>query len=327
VFISILKNKHFQFVLLVLVGSYFIYLSVRNIQLADLWLQIQSGNYWIALPIMCISMVGYYFRSLRWKLILQNMDEQNTNLKSLYASLSMGYAVNFATPRLGEITRCFVLKKSAKTPIEKTIISVFIERVIDVICLATIVGIASWLSIGVLDTFVTQQIFIPLQEAFLHKPWFVLLPVLFTLFIIGYWLYKKLDSHAKFKLWINQLFQCISSVLLMKQKMLFLLYTLCIWLCYFFMTFLWFDVFTETSHLGLREAFIIMAVGSVGRSVPVQGGGMGAYHFLVSNVFGLLGISSLLGNALAFVIHGTQMILTVFLGIIAWVWLLMNTEK
>jgi hypothetical protein len=34
-----------------------------------------------------------------------------------------------------------------------------------------------------------------------------------------------------------------------------------------------------------------------------------------------------LGNALDFVIHGTQMILTVFLGIIAWVWLLMNSEK
>lgn len=119
----------------------------------------------------------------------------------------------------------------------------------------------------------------------------------------------------------------VKKVLLLKQKKRFLLYTLTIWLCYFLMTFLWFYTFDETAVLGIKEAFVIMTVGSIGRSVPIQGGGMGAYHYLVSNAFAIFGISLLTGNAMAFVIHGAQLLLTFALGLVAWIWLLYKFER
>lgn len=315
-----------QFVLLIIAGCWLIYLSIRNINIHDLWKQIQTGNYWIALPVMLVSVTGYYFRSLRWKLILQNM-HQPVAVRDVYASLSIGYAVNFATPRLGEISRCLVLNQSARVPIDKALISVFIERVVDVVCLAIIVAVAFWISLGNLTTFVQTEIITPLISNILDKPLLLILFVILLAGVLAYVLYKKLNTQARLKMLMERVFTAFKDVLMMKEKKLFLGYTILIWSCYFLMTYLWFGVFAQTSVLGLKEAFVIMAVGSVGRSVPIQGGGMGAYHYLVSNVFAIFGVSLLMGNAMAFVIHGAQMILTIVLGIIAWIWLLVKTEK
>lgn len=326
VFITILKNKHVQFVLLIIAGCWLIYLSIRNINIHDLWKQIQTGNYWIAFPVMLVSVTGYYFRSLRWKLILQNMQE-TAGVPDVYASLSIGYAVNFATPRLGEISRCLVLHQSAKVPIDKALISVFIERVIDILCLAIIVAVAFWISLGDLTTFVKTEIITPLINSILNKPLLLVLCIALLVIVVVYMLYRKLHTHTRLKMMIERVVKAFTDVLQMKEKKLFAAYTILIWGCYFLMTYLWFNVFTETASLGLKEAFVLMAVGSVGRSVPIQGGGMGAYHYLVSNVFAIFGVSLLMGNAMAFVIHGAQMILTIFLGIVAWIWLLVKTEK
>jgi glycosyltransferase 2 family protein len=326
VFIKLFKNKHIQFLLLIIAGGALVYLSIRNINLNDLWMQIQKGNYWIAFPVMVVSLTGYYFRSLRWKLILENMREHAT-LSDLYASLSIGYAVNFATPRLGEISRCLILNQSAKVPVDKGLISVFIERVVDVVCLALIVCVASWISLGNLTTFIQTEMIVPIVNNIVNKP--LLLIVLGALAIaVGCYIgYQKLSSKARIKVFMERMLNAFGDVLKMKEKKLFLGYTVLIWACYFLMTFLWFGVFEETSALGLKQAFVIMAVGSVGRSVPIQGGGMGAYHYLVSNVFAIFGVSVLTGNAMAFVIHGAQMTLTIVLGIIAWIWILLKTEK
>lgn len=326
-FISILKNKHFQFVLLILIGCYLIYLSLGNLNIQDVWLQLQQGHYWIALPIMLVSIIGYALRSLRWKLMLKHMDVPNLKVSDLYASLSMGYAVNIATPRLGEITRCLMLQKLTGVTVEKALVSVFLERVIDIICLAVIVSVAFWMSLGELNYFVSNYVLSPLMDSIFSKDWVSIALITFVLIGIVWVVYRKLDSHAWVKKALQKLFEGFMKVMVMPQKGLFGVYTVCIWLCYFLMTYLWFDVFAETAHLRLREAFIVMAVGSVGRSVPIQGGGMGAYHYLVSNVFGLMGVSLITGNAMALVIHGAQMLLTVFLGIIAWIWLLYKTEK
>ncbi|MES2560446.1 MAG: lysylphosphatidylglycerol synthase transmembrane domain-containing protein [Bacteroidota bacterium] len=326
VFINIFRNKHVQFVLLIIAGCWLIYLSIRTIDIEDLWKRMETGNYRVAFPVMMVSLTGYFFRSMRWKLILKNMHEP-VALPDLYAALSIGYAVNFATPRLGEISRCLILRQSAGVPIDKSLISVFIERMIDIICLAAIVAIASWISFGSLTTFLQSEIIEPLLNSIRNKPILLIMTSALFILALGYLVYRKLNTHTRVKMMVQKGLTAFKDVLQMKEKKSFLLYTFIIWGCYFLMTYLWFGVFEETASLGLREAFVIMAVGSVGRSVPIQGGGMGAYHYLVSNVFAIFGVSLLTGNAMAFVIHGAQMVLTLLLGIAAWIWVLVKTEK
>jgi hypothetical protein len=116
-------------------------------------------------------------------------------------------------------------------------------------------------------------------------------------------------------------------MLLMKHRVKFLLLTFAIWTCYFLMTYLWLFTFSESKNLGMSAAFFVLVIGSIGRSIPIQGGGMGAYHFLVSQAFVLLGISLLTGNALAIIIHGAQAVFTFFTGIICFIWFLLQFKK
>jgi uncharacterized protein (TIRG00374 family) len=315
------RSKHVQVALLFLLGVFLIYLSLQKIELSTLIDYIKNGNYWIAFPVFMVSMFGYWIRSLRWKLLLDSMGNYSKT-GHLYAALSMGYAVNFATPRLGEITRCLVLKKTDRIPLEQSLISVVIERAVDIITLALIVLLAATLNYDQSSIYVQDKIVEPLFGYFKTIPWMWLLIAGVAALVLCLWVYRQLKSSSKVKKFISELLDSIKRVLLLKQKFRFLIYTFLIWLCYFLMTFLWFYTFDETQTLGLREAFVIMAVGSIGRSVPIQGGGMGAYHYLVSNAFGIFGISLLTGTAMAYVIHGAQLLLTFVLGSLAWVWLM-----
>jgi len=83
------------------------------------------------------------------------------------------------------------------------------------------------------------------------------------------------------------------------------------------MTYFWFFIFEETSALTLGACLTILSVGSIGRSVPIQGGGMGAYHFLVSQVVIIYGVSESMGKTLATLIHAGQTLFTFAMGIVA----------
>jgi hypothetical protein len=81
------------------------------------------------------------------------------------------------------------------------------------------------------------------------------------------------------------------------------------------MTYFWFFVFEETSILGLGACLTILSIGTIGRSVPIQGGGMGAYHFLVQQVCILYGLGGIFGQTLATLIHAGQTFFTFVMGL------------
>ena len=82
------------------------------------------------------------------------------------------------------------------------------------------------------------------------------------------------------------------------------------------MTYFWFFVFKETSVLGWGACLSILSIGTIGRSVPIQGGGMGAYHFLVTNVAIIYGITASFGKTLATLIHAGQTFFTFAMGLV-----------
>jgi uncharacterized protein (TIRG00374 family) len=318
--------KHVKVVLIFLAGVFLVYLSLRKINLDELVSYIRHGHYWIAVPVFAVSISGYVIRSLRWKLLLNSMGNK-PKTGHLFAALSMGYAVNFATPRFGELTRCLVLKKTDNITIEQSLISVFIERVIDTVCLLLIVVAASLLNYSGSSRFVYEQVLLPLSAKLQDIPWPYLIPALVVIAGLCIWVYRSFKSSSRIKQFISQLTGSVYKVLKLREKMRFGMYTILIWACYFLMTYLWFGVFDETRTLSPMDAFVIMAVGSIGRSVPVHGGGMGAYHYLVSNAFTVFGVSLLTGNAMAFVIHGAQLLFTFALGVAAWIWLLIAFKE
>ena len=138
-----------------------------------------------------------------------------------------------------------------------------------------------------------------------------------SLFLFFYFRKYIRERSPKYLLqFIDGLKQGIASIAKLNQKGLFVFYTFLILVCYFLMTYFWFFVFKETSVLGLGACLSILSIGTIGRSVPIQGGGMGAYHFLVTNVVIIYGLSASFGKTLATLIHAGQTFFTFAMGLV-----------
>ncbi len=289
-----------------------LYMSLHKLELKQITETIYKGNFLLIIPVLFISIIVYFFRVLRWELLFRQIN-QDIPKSNLSIALCIGYLVNFAIPRLGEVTRCAILKKLNKTPINQSLTTVIFERTIDVITLLIISILAIILEYAnhtsLLKSFINFDL-IPTNQVI------GLLIAFATLIIfVAYLIYK---TENKVKTWLQGFWISIKMLAKIKSIFLFSIYTICIWICYFLMTYLWFFTFTESSNLSYYMAFQIMIVGSFVRSIPLQAGSAGAYHYGVSQAFILLGISSITANALAIIIHGFQTIFTFIIGSLAY---------
>jgi uncharacterized protein (TIRG00374 family) len=287
-------------------------MSLHKLEIKQITETIYKGNFLLVIPVLFISIIVYFFRVLRWELLFRQIN-QDIPKSNLSIALCIGYLVNFAIPRLGEVTRCAILKKLNKTPINQSFTTVIFERTIDVITLLIISILAIILEYAnhtsLLKSFINFDL-IPTNQVI------GLLIAFATLIIFVVYLIYKTEN--KVKTWLQGFWISIKMLAKIKSIFLFSIYTICIWICYFLMTYLWFFTFTESSNLSYYMAFQIMIVGSFVRSIPLQAGSAGAYHYGVSQAFILLGISSITANALAIIIHGFQTIFTFIIGSLAY---------
>lgn len=323
-----LKSKSLQIIqyfLLLSVGLFLIFLFFRNLDLQELKQIVNTGNFsWFYLVIL--SSIGVYVvRTLRWQLLI-HANGYSTQFHNVFAALSISYFVSFVVPRLGEVTRCLSLKKKHDIPFMELIGTVITERIIDVISLFVVILLTIVLQFNQITDFFLINIFTPIYDSVILKlssgsVSSMIIVLLFLISVVLAFIYFKNYFKNKTPKWLLSLLNGLKSGIIsfknVKNKKMFLLYTILIWIGYFLMTYFWFFIFKETSVLTLGACLTILSVGSIGRSVPIQGGGMGAYHFLVSQVVIIYGVSESMGKTLATLIHAGQTLFTFAMGIIA----------
>lgn len=306
------------------IGAGLSYLFFKSLNLVELKQVIKTGNFSWCYLVLLVSILVYVFRVLRWQMLISSIGYK-ARLTSLFAALSLGYFVNFAVPRLGEITRCLSVKKQDNIPFMQLLGTVIIERVVDIICLIFVLLLTIILQFNQIIDFFEENIFKPIYEGIIVKimagnTLALVLALTITLgssFLFFYFrkiiLTKTPNIIVQF---IRGLKEGLESISKLKQKNIFILYTFLIWVCYYLMTYFWFFVFPETSVLTLGACLTILSVGTIGRSVPIQGGGMGAYHFLVGQVVLLYGVTGIVGKTLATLIHAGQTFFTFAMGLV-----------
>ena len=84
------------------------------------------------------------------------------------------------------------------------------------------------------------------------------------------------------------------------------------------MTYLVFFAFAPTAHLGALAGLLILVVGAIGMSAPVQGG-IGAFHYLVASALLIYGISKEDGVSYALLLHTSQSLTVIIIGGISFV--------
>lgn len=296
--------------------------------LADL----SAFNYWWIAASLAVSMLSHLFRAMRWRMLIQSIGYK-PKLSNTFLSILIMYLANYALPRLGEVTRCGILKKYEKIPFTEQLGTVLMERVVDVIVLLvmlTVVFLGDWNTL--VGFLMPGQGNVQYKDlSFLTSWWFLSMVGLFILICITLWLSRKrlagIPVVRKIGSFAGKLVEGFKSVLRLKNPVLFVLLTLGIYGCYFLMT--WFVMlgFGPTQGLSPFVALAVLAMGSVGMVLPVQAG-MGTYHFFVSSTLVLYGIALNSGASLALVLHGSTTIFVILIGLIALILLpLINRDR
>lgn len=322
-----MKSKAFQviqYILLLAVGVYLCFLFFNTLDFEGLKAKIINGNFSWLYVVMFVSIMVYVLRTLRWQMLIRSIGHE-TKFLNAFSALSISYFVSFVVPRLGEVTRCLSVKKQHDIPFMQLLGTVIIERIVDIVSLIILLCLTLVLQFDQIMSFVQTNIFDPFYDKILLKiingNMVVIIAALALMVICGalFIYFRKYIRERSPKLvvkFVEGLKEGITSVLKLKQKKLFILYTFLIWVCYYLMTYFWFFVFEETSVLTWGACLSILTIGTIGRSVPIQGGGMGAYHFLVTSVVVLYGLSETWGKDLATLIHAGQTFFTFAMGLV-----------
>ena len=310
--LSVLKYLFF-----LILGGGILYLVLKGKDLNKMLEDLRSAEYKYLLASMVFGYAAYLFRALRWLLLLKTMN-YNASVSHATHAVAAGYFANVIFPRAGEIVRCTSLYKVTGIPVNKLFGTVLLERAIDLVMLFTCIAMGFVLKYNELSSFV-GAVGGESDPAGLSS---TKLLVALCFFIILGGLYFFRNQLKKSKLYqkvvslgvgVKEGFQ---TAFFMKQKELFVLYTLLIWLMYLLMTYVCFFSIPETSDLRFIDGLYIMVVGGLGMIVPVQGG-LGPYHAAVTLGIVSLGLSETTGITLAVLIHTAQSIMILITGIIA----------
>jgi len=110
------------------------YLAFRNVHFNDLLNYLRSINYLWLLPAVLLVCVSFFFRAVRWQLILAS--SYQIGIWQAFHPLMIGFMINCILPgRVGEIARPMILQKKEKIPFATGIATVAAERIFDVAAL------------------------------------------------------------------------------------------------------------------------------------------------------------------------------------------------
>jgi hypothetical protein len=233
----------------------------------------------------------------------------------------VGYLVNLLVPRAGEVARCGVLSRTNGISIGHLLGTVILERGIDLLFLLGTILLAFLIENQLFLSLAGQLVDLEnLIDKLLEN-----LPILigglsiFVIFI--YLIFKKFRNHGlvnKFQNFGRQLLSGVKSISTLHNPLGFWASSILIWVIYFLTMYTVSLGIQSTANLTPGQVLLVMVMGSIGMVAPVQGG-IGTFHALVAYILIQFGVSESDGKIFAAIIHGTQMILVLFAGLVSWI--------
>jgi glycosyltransferase 2 family protein len=308
-----------QYAGMILLTCLLLWLSLRGFTVAEgesksdfLWKAWQNSNKSYLLLMVVAVMISHIIRAERWRMLLRPTNN-HISLSGSFLSLMIGYLVNLAIPRGGEVSRCYNLYKLEKTPVEVSFGTVVVERIIDVICLVTLIAISFFVEWKKLKAFIDTLEF-PSGTGSSISPWtIIILAGVIGFFLVIYLLRKN----EKFKKLVTGFKEGMLAVFQLKNKGLFVFYSIAIWVLYFLMSYFVLKAFPETQELGISAVLTLFAIGSIAMAAPLPGGA-GSYHTLVP--LGLVMLYNLPKSdaiAFVFIFHGWQTLIQIIGGVVS----------
>lgn len=314
-----------------LLGGVLLYLALRGVDFGEVVDALRTANWAWGLPIAGVLLLSHWLRSWRWAMLLEEIPSDSEapplRVRTAFASLMIGYMVNYATPRLGEIVRSANLSRQSRRPLAAVMGTVVIERVLDVVVLALALGsvvVILWEQLGAVD----ELVFRPLRERAAAVPLWVWGSVLAVSVALGVlWIWRRRLRQAKaaqqesgrfVQLWMG--FRGgVTSLFRTRRPLGIALTTVGIWTCYLFAAYWPLVMLRMAGAYGLSpiDGWCVMLLGAIGQLVPSPGG-VGSYHFVtIQSMVTLFGVPQAPAATYAVLMHAAQLVLYSLVGFLA----------
>lgn len=297
-------------------GILILWWMYRGMNWDNLWVALSSemnwSYLWLSMPFGILAQV---LRALRWRQALEPVCAPPRLSACTYA-VFISYASSLVLPRAGEVLRCAVLKRTDGTPFAKSLGTVVTERIIDSIFMALLAVFAACFQIKVFMIFFSEtgMSFTALFSRFSAAGWWVTAACLVVLICFIAFLAKRWAWFNHTTNLLKNLTDGILSLRNVKNVPLYLIYSLFIWVAYFFHFYLTFFCFDFTEHLGFVAALAAFVTGSFAVIVPTPNGA-GPWHFAVKTILVLYGVAEADSVLFVLIIHTLQTLLVALLGV------------
>jgi hypothetical protein len=265
-------------------------------------------------------------RGWRWRQTLEPLGEKPRTAVAIY-SIFLSYAVSLVIPRIGEFTRCGVLKRWDGISFPKALGTVVTERAIDTLLMGALTGLTLLFQLSVFGTFFerTGTSMDTILQKFSPTGYLVTAICGVAALVLLHLLLRRLSIYNKVKMTLHGIWEGVMSLKNVKNVPLFLFFSVAIWVCYFLHYYLTFFCFDFTADLGLGCALVTFVVGSIAVIVPTPNGA-GPWHFAVKTMLILYGVVDERALWFVLIVHTVQTMLVVLLGVWAWLRLMFTKD-
>lgn len=320
-------------------AALFMWLAFRGLDFENIKISLAKANYLWVLAAMVFGLLAYWFRAIRWNLLLEPLGYQISNSNSLW-TISFGYLMNLTIPRSGELARSTALYGVEKVPVDKSFGTIILERVIDLVCMLGFLALTLAFKYDAIISFydfITKQKekkvkFEPnFFEKFMMKfgvqdfdVFYFYLKISFLVLVILALIVLLIYKREKLLEFAKGIFHGLTTIFKLKQKTKFIVLSVAIWVSYYFAAYLVCFALPETAHFTIADGFFVIVVGTLGMMVPASGG-IGAFHFAMKVGIGALFFSygktfeegAAVGLSYAFISHTMQLVIMAVMGFIS----------
>ena len=297
-------KKVLKIVLPLALGSFLVWYSLSDISLETLGNYFKEANYSFIFLGLFFGILSHLSRAYRWKFMLEPLGFKPKFTNSILAVL-VGYLVNLAIPRAGEISRATVMTNYEKIPFEKAFGTIVAERIADLIMMLSIVAITLFVQFDFIYDLLTKN-FNPLK-----------ISIGFAVLIVGFYIFTSFVKKAtsgfllKIKTFISGLIEGVTSIFKMKNKWAFIFHTLFIWAMYVAM--FWATI-PAIEDLNVPFGGILIGFIAGGFSIAATNGGIGLYPIAVASALALFDIPAETATAFGWIMWTAQTAMIVIFG-------------
>jgi len=123
-------GKHARIILGTVATVFFLWLALRNVDLAAVGDALQTANYVYLIPAVVCTVLGFCLRALRWSHILR--PTKAVPFQRLFPIMMVGFATNNLLPaRIGEFVRAYLTGSREGVSRSTALATIVVERVCD----------------------------------------------------------------------------------------------------------------------------------------------------------------------------------------------------